>query len=184
MVVLFWTAYYFDHLGALSLAITNLAAWAGIAVTPFRILRDGNFSDTRLIVIGMLLGVVLLAFGYLSTVRRIKSHFELTYTNFGLHLFFIASLEGLFRFNRIYLLWFVLLMIVAWFLGTRAFARKSFYFIVAIVLYSYIALTYVILHALISASVTSFELGLMYFILSAAGMALLLVYLNRQMKRS
>ncbi len=39
MVILFITAYYFDHLGALSLAITNLAAWAGIAVTPLSILQ-------------------------------------------------------------------------------------------------------------------------------------------------
>ena len=31
MVVLFFCAYFFDHLGILSLAITNLAAWIGIA---------------------------------------------------------------------------------------------------------------------------------------------------------
>jgi len=35
MLVLFFSAYYFDHLGILSLAITTLAAWAGIAaVSP------------------------------------------------------------------------------------------------------------------------------------------------------
>lgn len=184
MVILFWTAYFFDHLGALSLAITNLAAWAGIAVTPLKILESGNFTDTRIIITGMLLGCVLLIFGRLSVVRRIKAHFELTYTNFGLHLFFIASLAGLFRFDRIYFLWFVVLMGIAWFLGLQAFARKSLYFLVVIVLYCYVALSYVILHALMSNPFGSFELVLMYFILSAAGMALLLVYLNRQMKRS
>src|SRR5258708_27887814 len=32
MVILFVTAYFFDHGGVLSLAITNLAAWAGISI--------------------------------------------------------------------------------------------------------------------------------------------------------
>lgn len=182
MVVLFWTAYYFDHLGALSLAIANLAAWAGITVTPLRILRSGNFTHTRLIVTGMLLGFVLLAFGRLSTVRRIKSHFELTYTNFGLHLFFLTSLAGLFKFDRIYFLWFAVLMGFAWFLGARAFARRSLYFLVVIVLYSYIALSYVVLQLLEVSTRGLFELGLMYFVLSATGLALFLVYLNRKMK--
>jgi hypothetical protein len=30
MVLLFISAYYFDHIGVLTMAITNLAAWAGI----------------------------------------------------------------------------------------------------------------------------------------------------------
>jgi hypothetical protein len=34
MVVLFVSAYYFDHTGILSLAITNMGAWVGIALTP------------------------------------------------------------------------------------------------------------------------------------------------------
>ena len=37
MVLLFFCAYYFDHLGVLSLAITNLAAWMGVAITPLNI---------------------------------------------------------------------------------------------------------------------------------------------------
>ena len=43
MLVLFFTAYYFDHLGVHSMAITTLAAWAGIAVTPARILQKNDF---------------------------------------------------------------------------------------------------------------------------------------------
>jgi hypothetical protein len=177
-IILFWAAYYFDHVGVLSLAITNLAAWAGIAVTPLQILKDGNFGDTRLIFTGMLLGGVLLAFGHLSAARRIKSHFELTYTNFGLHLFFIAALAGLFRFDRIYVFSFAVLLGFAWFLGLRAFARRSFYFIVVIVLYAYVALSYVVLRSL-----DSIQLALLYFIFSATGMAFFLIHLNRQMKR-
>ena len=36
MIILFYCAYYFDHLGVLSMAVANLAAWMGIAVTPLK----------------------------------------------------------------------------------------------------------------------------------------------------
>ncbi|HLZ86602.1 MAG TPA: DUF2157 domain-containing protein, partial [Puia sp.] len=75
MVILFGAAYYFDHLGVLSLAITNLAAWAGIAITPLTILKSGNFGDSRLIYTGLLLGAVLLGAGRLTEQRGWKTHF-------------------------------------------------------------------------------------------------------------
>ncbi|MEO6850479.1 MAG: DUF2157 domain-containing protein, partial [Mucilaginibacter sp.] len=34
MLVLFFMAYYFDHLGILNMAIANLAIWLGVSVTP------------------------------------------------------------------------------------------------------------------------------------------------------
>jgi hypothetical protein len=185
MVVLFFAAYYFDHLGALSLAITNLAAWAGIASTPLSILKEGNFSSTRLIFTGILLGACLLVAGQLTSQRRLKPHFELTYTNFGLHLFFIAGLSGLFTYDQIYLLWFPALMGIAWFFYRKAFERRSLYFIVVIVLYAYIALCYVVVRLLThmsGADLAPVALGLMYFILSAIGVAFLLVRVNRQLK--
>jgi len=185
MVILFLTAYYFDHLGALSLAITNLAAWAGIAVTPLSILKEGNFANTHLIFTGILLGAVLLAAGHLALKRRLKPHFEVTYTNFGLHMFFIASLAGLFTYDQVYFLWFLALMLISWFFYTRAFARRSFYFIVVIILYAYVALCYVVVQLLSKmpmADLGPIALGLMYFILSAIGVASLLIRLNRKLK--
>jgi hypothetical protein len=185
MAVLFFAAYYFDHLGVLSLAITNLAAWAGIAITPLTILRERNFSDTHLIWTGISLGCVLLGIGYVSSDRRLKAHFGGTYTNFGLHLFFIASLAGLFTYDRVYMLWFVVLMGIAWLLYGQAMVRGYFYYIVVIVLYSYIALCYVVVSLLwkmSGAEIGMIALAFLYFILSAVGVALLLVRLNRKLK--
>jgi hypothetical protein len=183
MVVLFFAAYYFDHLGALSLAITNLAAWAGIAITPLSILKAGNFSDSHLIFTGIVLGAVLLAAGELSLKRRLKAHFETTYANFGLHLFFIAGLCRLFTYDEPII--FVGLTLAAWFLYTQAFHRRSFYFIVVIILYAYIALSYVIVHLLAHMpardSIPDY-LGLLYFIFSASGLAILLVRLSHKLK--
>ncbi|MHA4808979.1 DUF2157 domain-containing protein [Flavitalea flava] len=185
MIILIFAAYYFDHLGVLSLAITNLAAWAGIAITPLSILKEGNFADHRLISTGLLLGAVLLAAGRLSLARRLKPHFEMTYTNFGLHLFFIAALAGLFTYDSIYLLWFLALGAVAWFFYTQAMERRSFYFILVLFFYAYIALSYVVVEFLSmmpSRDLSPIILGLIYFILSAMGTGIVLVRLNRQLK--
>lgn len=183
MVILFFAAYYFDHLGALSLAIANLAAWAGIAITPLKILREGNFSDSTLIFTGILLGCFLLAAGHFTLQLKRKAHFETTYANFGLHTFFIAALAGLFKFDNF--LWWLAMTLIALFLYWQAFRRRSFYFVVVIVLYTYIALCYVVIQVLsklLATGVGSLYLGLVYFILSAVGVAFLLIRVNHQLK--
>ena len=186
MVILFVTAYAFDHLGVLSLAITNLAAWAGIAITPLSLLKEGSFADHRLIFTGLLLGGVLLAAGYLASRRRLKAHFEATYANFGVHLFFIAALAGLFTYDRVYLLWFPGLAGVAYYCYKQAMERRSFYFVLVIVLYTYVALSYTVLRLMWSISgnveMGMLALGLIYLIGSAFGVARLLIYLNHQLK--
>ncbi|HKG68791.1 MAG TPA: DUF2157 domain-containing protein [Segetibacter sp.] len=82
MVLLFVTAYYFDHLGVLSMAITNLAAWAGFTVAPMQIIRENDFRDEQLIYTGLILGAGLVAISFASTYRKIKVHFAFTYKNF------------------------------------------------------------------------------------------------------
>jgi hypothetical protein len=182
MVILFASAYEFDHLGILSLAITNLAAWIGIAITPLSLLKEGSFADHRLIFTGIALGCLLLAAGALTSTKNLKAHFETIYTNFGLHLLFVAFLAGLFTYDHFYLLWFAAMAVMAWYCVMRAMARKSFYLVVVIVLYTYIALCDVVLHLLMNMSDSGLYLGLMYFIFSAVGVAILLVRLNRQLK--
>ena len=185
MVILFFAAYYFDHLGVLSLAITNLAAWAGVAITPLSLLREGSYENNHLIFTAIALACLLLAAGQLSLKRSLKPHFETTYANFGLHLFFVAALAGLFTFSSIYLLWFLPLMLAAWFFYTQAYRRRSFYFIVVIILYAYIALCYVIIRLLFEipgAELAMIWLVLFYFIFSAIGIARLLISLNRQLR--
>jgi hypothetical protein len=181
MGILFASAYFFDHLGVLSLAVTNLAAWAGLSITPLTLIKENSFADHRLIFTGIVLGVVLLAFGKLTTLRRIKAHFETTYTNFGLHLFFVAALAGLFTYDPIYLLWFAVLAAIAWYLCVRAIRRRSFYFVLMIVLYTYAGLCYTVLRLLWKGVPgDTIAIGLLWLGLSAFGVAVLLIRLNRQ----
>jgi hypothetical protein len=185
MVILFLTAYVFDHLGVLSLAITNLAAWAGVTITPLALLKGGNFDTPRLIYTGLALGAVLLAMGRMSEQRQLKAHFEITYTNFGVHLFFVAALAGLFHFDNSWLAWFLGLMAAAFFCFRQAMARHSLYFVVAILLYAYIGLSDVIIRLLdrtLWRSEGALYLLLIYFIGSAVGIIAGLMRINKHLK--
>ncbi|MRG44280.1 DUF2157 domain-containing protein [Chitinophaga sp. SYP-B3965] len=183
MIVLFFSAYYFDHIGVLSLAITNFAAWLGVSITPYHIFSQNDFSSHRLIYTGLLLGVILIAAGLLSTKRNIKQHFSFTYHNFGVHILFIALLSALFVFDATYFLWFLLLAGVATAIYFMALKNRSFYFLLITILYAYVGLSYVVVWLLLTnSSIEGIYLGLFYFIGSGIGVAVFLVNLNKKLK--
>ena len=185
MVVLFLSAYYFDHIGVLSLAITALCAWAGITVTPTRLLVDNDFNSHSIIWTGIALGVFLTAMAWFSERRSLKSHFSFSWLNFGLHLLFVSLLAGLFTFDNVYLLWFLFLPVAGFYFYKLALQKKSFYLIVMVVLYSYIGLSYVVMRLLFyTFQGDSITLGLMYFVATGAGLIVLLINLNRKIKQS
>ncbi|MBO9201292.1 MULTISPECIES: DUF2157 domain-containing protein [Niastella] len=184
MVILFFCAYYFDHLGVLSMAITNLAAWAGIAITPMNILQSNNFDNTELIFTGLLLGVALTVIAWFSQRRNIKAHFEFTYVNFGMNILFISCLAGMIHFEDFYPLWLLPLAGTVFYFYKRALATGLFYYILLLTLYGYIGISYVIVRGLLSLRI---DLGiafiiLMYFIGSATAAIVFLSRMNKKMK--
>ncbi|OQP51795.1 DUF2157 domain-containing protein [Niastella yeongjuensis] len=184
MVILFFCAYYFDHLGVLSMAITNLAAWAGVAITPLNIVNANNFADAKIIFAGLVLGVALAAIAWASQRRNIKAHFEFTYVNFGMNILFISSLAGMFQFDNFYPLWLLPLAAAVFYFYKRAIATGFFYYILMLALYGYIGISYVIVRFLI---VSMRDLGiiyliLLYFIGSATAIIVFLSRMNKKMK--
>lgn len=186
MVTFLFCAYFFDHLGILSLGITNLAAWVGIAVTPADILKANDFNSPTIIITGLLLGIALVLIGKLTLMRNLKSHFAFTYTNFGMHIAFICCLAGLFYFNAVYLLWFLMLIGIAFYFYTVAVKNKSFYLLLVLTLYSYIGLCYVVFRFLFyqASSDGSFYAAFMYLILSAIGLIYFLIAMNKKIKKT
>lgn len=184
MLVLFFSAYYFDHLGILCLAITNLAAWIGITVTPLQVLKANDFQNANIIISAVLLGIFLIVTGVVSVEKKIKAHFEFTYTNFGMHILFIAINAAMFHFDRIYLLWFLFLLLIAFYFYQRAKKERSFYILLISTLYSYVGLTYVIINLL---SNMRFDIGILafaflYFVASAIALVVFLVRNNKKFK--
>lgn len=186
MVILFFCAYYFDHLGVLSMAVANLAAWMGIAVTPLNIFRANNFADAEIIFAGLLLGVMLNVIAWVSKNKNVKAHFCFTYNNFGMNILFIACLAGMFHFDNLYLLWLLPLAGTVFYFYKRSLATASFYFMLMLTIYGYIGISYVIVRFLADTrlDIGAIYLGLMYFIASGIGMTVFLIRMNKKLKHN
>jgi hypothetical protein len=184
MVILFGVAYYFDHLGVLSLAVTNLAAWAGITVAPMEILEGNDFRNDTLIYTGLTLGLSLLLAADTSRRRKIKAHFEWLYLNFGAHLLFISLLAGLFHFRPLYMVWFLAIALVSYGAYRYAITKRSYYLLVITLLYFYIAISYVVLDIVskISRDIEGIYLGLFYVICSGIALVRVLIHYNKKLK--
>lgn len=185
MVILFIAAYYFDSLAVLSLAITNLAAWAGITVTPLQILQANDFSNERIIYAGVILGAVLMVVAMVTKERNIKEHFAFTYKNFGVHIMLISCIAGMFLFHSLYLLWFVMLLLPCLYLFYTALGEPSLYFVVVSVLYAWFGVSYVMTNALLKISVATegIYLILVYYIASGFGVVRLFMHYNKKLNK-
>jgi hypothetical protein len=188
LVVLLFSAYYFDHIGVLSLAITNFAAWLGVNVSPYSLINGFSFEDAHLINTGVLLGAGLIAVDFLSHYYKKKAHFGFTYRNFGTHIFLIACLTGMFNcsmHDNDYLYWFMLQAVgSAWFIR-EAFRHHSFYFLLIVTLYAYVGLSDVIIRLLIVMDdLGAIYTGVLYFIVSAIALIILLVKANKRIKHA
>ena len=183
MIILFVTAYYFDHLGILTLAITNLAAWAGLTAAPLQVLKDNNFRDSYVIITALALGSLLMLLAYLSLNKNIKAHFAPVYKNFASHLLFIGLLAAIFHFDNynLYLLWFIVLAIFCFVFYKQALKEHSFYYLVITFLYGYIGLSYIVIKALSGAYDFSILISI-YFIVSGIVLINLLIYYNKFLK--
>ncbi|MBS0026956.1 DUF2157 domain-containing protein [Chitinophaga sp. 22321] len=185
LVVLSVSAYYFDHLGVLSMAVTNLAAWMGIAVTPFQLLSANDFSSDRIIYTGVALGIILLLLALISAKKNLKKHFAFTYQNFGAHILFIACIAGMCMYEATYLLWFLFMAVVGAYVYLQAFKEGSFYFVLITVLYGYVGVSIVVTRLLIrSNDIDGIYTGLLYMIGSAIGVIVLLIKLNKKIKHA
>lgn len=186
MVVLFFLAYEFDHLGILSLGITNLALWMGVSVTPKQLLMSSNYDGGTIVYTYLLLSAILLTAAFLSGRLAIKKHFDFTYMHFGVHIGFISLLAGYFihydyGISYIFLL---AIFVLGAYIYKEAMKRQSFYFLMLTVLYCYIAFSCLVVSMLFKAGDNegTFFLTFFYFILSAVFIIILLIRLNKKIK--
>jgi hypothetical protein len=183
-IIFFTVAYYFDHIGILSMAITALAGFAGISISPIKLLESNDFSSDNIILTGLGLGILLVAIALILRKRNVKSHFTFTYFNFAIHLLFVSCLAGLFTFNA----WFIFLLILALLVfvaGWYAFKERSFYFLLFTVLYAYIGISYVCIRGLVALDRSSDLIiltGPLYFIATSILMIVFLVRISKKFK--
>ena len=138
-------AYYFDHKGILSIAITGLAAYVGLSVSPQSLLQNDFYETNTLSYSAIGLGVVLILWAIYSNQIALKKHFTFIYLTFGLHLISISCINNLFQ-----SFWFVFAIILA---ATLFYFYKASYQFQAISL-----LIFTIIYAYIGANILLFKI--------------------------
>ncbi len=185
MLILFFSAYWFDNIGILSLAITAFAAWAGISVMPTSILKNNDFDNLQTIFTAFFVGALLVSVGYFTVKKDVKKHFEFTYNNFGINLLFISTLAAMFHFDGWCFVIIFLLAVITYLVYEKSIKEKSFYFLLLVTLYTYIAVSYIIgyfFFKVLEGSIETAMLMCMYFIVSAVGIIVFLIRMNKKLK--
>jgi len=138
----FYAAYRFDHIGVLSLAITALASFWSITVSPQKWYNGEFFSDSYLHRTAIVFSISLGAISMLLDKRQIKKHFTFTYLNFCMLIYFAGSVAGLFIEEYMYGVYILLIYAGCFFAWHQARSNKSFLFLLYAFIAGYIATTY------------------------------------------
>lgn len=142
-ILFFAIAYRYDHTGVLALAITALASFFGLSLSPREWYASDFLDEARLHWIAIGLGVTLGSVALWLGARSIKSHFTFTYLNFSLLLFFGGSVAGLFMENTYYI-FLALIYAGSFFAYRQAVQNHSFIFLLYAFLCAYIGTTYLL----------------------------------------
>jgi hypothetical protein len=177
--VFFFCSYFFDHKGILSLAISGLAAWAGLSVTPLQLLEENDFSSIGIILTAISLGLVIAAIAFLSEAKNIKKHFAFSYNNFAINMLSVATLAALFEFD-LKPLSFLFLAGICFYYIKYAIKYQSFLFLLLSVIYGYIGFTYAFSNTMVSFnSELGVLMGFFYIMASCAGIVLFFIFYKR-----
>lgn len=134
-----FSAYYFDNKNVLSLAITGLAAYIGLTVTPQSLLQNNFYDTASLSYAAIGLGSVLIAWNYYCSKINLKTHFSFIILTFALHLIGISCLNNLIN-NDYYLLFTIFLIASTYYFYRCSYQIKSVSMFSFTVLYGFIGL--------------------------------------------
>ncbi|GAA4012106.1 hypothetical protein GCM10022408_25870 [Hymenobacter fastidiosus] len=183
-VVFFACAYRFDHRGVLSMAITGLAAWVGVAIAPLSAFTQNNYALPHLDAAAVGLGLGLAAVGLAAEHWNVKKHFGYTYLLLGSNLTLVAAGSALWR-NSAEPGFLAPGLAVLLILGLSAalawYARRthSYLFLLLGVLYGYLALTYTFFQLADTGPGIFGALAILYFPLSLVGVVVFLLNLKK-----
>jgi hypothetical protein len=96
-VIGFFCAYYFDNKSILAVAITGLAAYIGLSVSPQALLNNDFYQTESLSYSAIGLGISLVVWSLYSAKIDLKKHFNLVFLTFALHLISISCINKLFE---------------------------------------------------------------------------------------
>jgi len=140
--IFFFAAYRFDHIGVLSLAVTALASFWGISVSPQKWYSGDFFDEANLHNTALVFGSVLTVLTLILDRKNIKTHFTFTYVNMCSLIFLTGALTGMFISDNSYFGYLLLLYAGCGFAVYFANTRKSFLFLLYAFVFGYIGTTF------------------------------------------
>jgi len=177
--VFFYAAYRFDHAGVLSLAITALASFWSISVSPQKWYSGEFFSGSNLYNTAIIFSIVVGGIAFFLDKRKIKKHFTFTYLNFCMLIFFVGAVVGMF--NQYWFGYVLLVYAGCAFAFYMARWRRSFLFLLYAFLAGYIATTYLLAKTVLEVLP---ELWFYYSLLSCAGFVYFIIRYKAFFKQS
>ncbi len=134
-----FSGYYFDNKNVLSLAITGLAAYIGLTVTPQTLLQNEVYNTDSLSYAAIGLGILLITWNYYSSKINLKKHFSLIFLTFALHLIGIACLNNIID-STYFFIFSILLALSTYYFYRSSYQIKSVSLFLFTVLYGFIGL--------------------------------------------
>ncbi len=162
----FYLAYRLDHLGVLSLAITALASFWSISVSPQKWYSGDFFSESNLHITAIVFSVAVTLLALLLDRKSMKKHFTFTYLNFCMLIFFAATIAGLFEDENWYGIYLLLIYGGCVFTWYMARWKKSFLFLLYAFIAAYIGTTYFLANTIFEDII---EIWFLYSIASCGG---------------
>jgi hypothetical protein len=178
-IFFFYIAYRFDHMGVLSLAITALASFWSVSISPQKWYSGKFFESSNLHQVAIVFGVSVAAIALALEIKRIKMHFTFTYLNFCSLLFFAGAITGLF----IGAWWFVYLLLIyggCVFAYLMAKQRRSFLFLLYAFICAYIGTTYFLEKTILRDAI---EIWFLYSIISCGGFIYFIIKFKNYFKQ-
>ena len=178
--VFFFVAYRFDHVGILSLAITALASFWSISVSPQKWYSGDFFSGSHLYNTAIIFGFILSVIAIGLDKKAVKKHFTFTYLNFCMLIFFVGAIVGLFSRG-----WWGIYVLIIY--AGCAFAyymarwEKSFLFLLYAFVAGYLATTFLLAKTALAESI---ELWSLYSIASCGGFIYFIIKYRNHFKQN
>lgn len=140
-VVSFICAYYFDNKSVLTIAITGLAAYVGLSVTPQDLFKNDLYLNQSLSFSAIMLGVLLILWTFYIDKTGLKTHFKLIYSTFALHIVSITAITNMV--NEYYGFWLIFSTVLAassYYFYKASYQLKAISLYVFMILYAYIGI--------------------------------------------
>lgn len=161
-VIALFCAYYFDNKSILSIAITGLAAYIGLTVSPQSLLNNNLHETNTLSYSAIALGVVLVIWSIYSNQIALKKHFTLVYLTFGLHLVSISCINNLFE--PYWFIYFLFLAAALYYFYISSYTVKSVSLFVFTIVYAYIGVNIVLFKAIELLNIDEFLISFFFFV--------------------